>query len=613
MIDLEKEGYSLKSSSGSSKKSVEFEETLFSRIRDNKSIFIAFLVFSVAYCLISYLRYLSFTENTLDLGVNASIAYSVLHGETIVGQVMNGGIAANKLIYIPIGLIYGIFPHEYVLLFIQNIFLSFSGVVIYFMSMHFLHTKKISLLVAMTFYFYFPLAGVYWFDFHYMAFFPTFFLLGTYYYFKGDRKKWTIFLILASITDLMAPIIVFLFLFIGVFKKSYEKGSLTLNKSELAVGGLAIFIFIFPSIYSLYFFPFHYMGINYNSGIYGNVWFKAEFFLRVLWPLLFIPLFGIEFLLLLIPYGLMLFSNSYWPYESQIFFQYPSLYITTIFISFIVGLSRIKKRMKMKAHLNRILGVILLINVLLFMFFSPIGSAIPLQNENHVQEEFITGSNQSLYAFYSKTVPTEADLKLHSYINTIPKGSSVLVSGNMPEFLQGYKAVCLNSNFNQTEPNYIVTDPYSYFFNQSISVGIPQNNSPIVKINYLLNNLNYHVKDYYKGDAIYTLDAVSKPNIQGYINYTSLLPRIENNNSLCFSAPLIAPGSYNLIFNGSLQNNTLSVSFNSSYITLKEPLSNGFILKSTGFIQNLKIILKVNSLTGLKGYMEIEQTGAFSR
>ena len=142
---------------------------IFYRMHEIRWIIFIFLLFSIIYSVISYLRYISFSENVLDLGVSASLAYNVVYGTTLFGQILHGGVAVNKLIYIPIGLIYGIYPKEYFLLFIQDFFLAFSGVVLYFLSYEFTKSKKISTVVSLLFFLYFPVAGVFWFDFHYMA------------------------------------------------------------------------------------------------------------------------------------------------------------------------------------------------------------------------------------------------------------------------------------------------------------------------------------------------------------------------------------------------------------------------------------------------------------
>ena len=134
------------------------------RMHETKWVIFIFLLFSIIYSIISYLRYISFSENVLDLGVSASLAYNVVYGATFFSQILHGGVAVNKLIYIPIGLIYSIYPKEYFLLFIQDFFLAFSGVVLYFLSYEFTKSKKISTVVSLLFFLYFPIAGVFWPD-----------------------------------------------------------------------------------------------------------------------------------------------------------------------------------------------------------------------------------------------------------------------------------------------------------------------------------------------------------------------------------------------------------------------------------------------------------------
>ena len=587
--------------------------SVFYRMHEIRWIIFIFLLFSIIYSVISYLRYISFSENVLDLGVNASLAYNVVYGTTFFGQILHGGIAVNKLIYIPIGLIYGIYPKEYFLLFVQDFFLAFSGVVLYFLSYEFTKSKKISTVVSLLFFLYFPLAGVFWFDFHYMAFFPTFFLLGVYYYFRKETPKWSIFLILSAVTDLMAPVIVFLFLAIGVLRRKKNTGKFSIEKSEWAVALVSIVLFIIPNIYYARFYPGGYMGISLNQGIYSNPWFKAEFFLRILLPFLFIPLLGIEFLILLIPYGMLLFSNSYWPYESQLFFQYPSLYVPTLFIAFIVGLKRLGKITRNKKNIKKILTGILILNIVLFYLFTPIGNLVPAQKNDHPQEEYITGSSSNLYGTYAKIVPTKADIYLMSFINKIPTGSSVLVSGNTPEFLQGYKDVCLNSNFNASMPEYLVSDPYSYFFTSPIAYGITSNNTPLIKINYLLNNENYHLLYYYKGDAVYKYNSYSNTEVYGYISENISTSFSFQNGLLFYNIALLAPGFYNLTINKTLYQNATQLESQYKQITVIKQGDNYLNIKVSSFMKNIRIYLSVNKLTVERQQLVLSQYAPMNR
>ena len=586
---------------------------ILSELSKLKWVLFIFISFSIIYSAISYLRYLSFSENVYDLGVNASLAYNVIYGQTFLGQIMSGGVAANKLIYIPIGLVYAIFPKEYFLLFIQDFFLSFSGVAIYLIASEVLKSRRFSLLISLIFYLYYPLSGVFWFDFHYMAFFPTFFLLGVYYYLKRDTSKWMIFFSLASITDLMSPVIVFLFIAIMVLQRRRSTGSFKISKAELSEAILTVIIFILPSIYYLKFYPSHYIGIDLNPGIYGNIWFKSEFFIRILLPFLFIPLLGIEFLILLLPYGLLLFSNSYWPYESQILFQYPSLYVSTLFIAFIFGLKRFIRISGKRFNVKKLLAIILILNIVLFYLFTPIGNIVPVQQNDHPQEEYIVGSSTILYSTYEKVVPTKADSYLMSFINKIPHGSSVLIAGNLPELEQGYTPVCLNSNFNTSMPEYIITDPYSYFFTSPVASGAQLNNSPIIKINYLLNNFNYRLTYYYKGDALYQYRSISSPEVYGLLNETVPSVVQKGGEMSYYNVSLIAPGCYNLTLKGLTGKNNLSLELGNKQISVIGKGNNFIRIKANSYFSNIKIYLSLNSLKVVKQELELKQYRANSR
>ncbi|EQD31931.1 hypothetical protein B1B_17919, partial [mine drainage metagenome] len=71
--------------------------------------------------------------------------------------------------------------------------------------------------------------------------------------------------------------------------------------------------------------------------------YRIMFFVRMMLPVLFICLLAPEFLLIIIPYFGFAVHNSYLPYVSTMFYQYPALTAPIIFIATIIGLSRIMK------------------------------------------------------------------------------------------------------------------------------------------------------------------------------------------------------------------------------------------------------------------------------
>ncbi len=544
------------------------------------------VVFSVAFSIISYLRYLTLNQHVFDLGVNAELAYSVLHGITLPEQVLSGTVPLNKLIYVPIGIIYGLYPREYMLLFYQDIFLSLSGIFIYLIGDIILHSRKFAIIVALLWFLYYPMSGVYWFDFHYMAFFPTLFLSGVYFWIADKKKLSVIMLALAATTDLMSPVLVVLFVIIYIIKESCSKKALSFDRFQIIIIAVSLLLFLMAEIFKTGTTVQNYIDITSGGPLYSSSIFKSEFLFRVLLPLFFIPVIGIEYLFLISPYVALIFSNSYWPYESQLFFQYPSLYVPTLFVSFILGLKRLRKKIRYRSF-ARLISILLIFNIILFALFTPIGNILTKNIPVSTQEEYITGSLTNSYPIYDNLLPTQGDIKMIEFMNEIPQGSSVLVSGNLPELMQGFNPICTDSNLNHTLPQYIPVDPYSRFFTYPPG----SNNSPVVKINYLLNNFHYGFVNAFEGMIVYELNlnktSINQPNL----NY-ALKPVLLKDKSSEITIPFISPGSYTLTIPKTIHNMSQIKILNGDYgnITCTKLQSHYFTFTSLSYITTLKVM-----------------------
>lgn len=572
------------------------------------------LTFSVVYSVLSYLRYLTLNEHVFDLGVNASLAYSVLHGGTFIGQIFSGTVAMNKLIYVPVGIIYAIYPKEYMLPIYQNIFLSFSGIFVFLLADYLLKSRRIAIFVSLLWFLYFPLAGVYWFDFHYMALFPTLFLSGVYFHLIGKKRLSSVLLILGALTDLMSPLIIMIYILIFVTKGSYSKGKLVISRFEIMVLLLSMVVFIAANVFKEGTAINNYIGISSGLPLYGSFTFKSEFIVRILIPLFFIPLFGIEYLFLISPYIALIFSNSYWPYESQMFFQYPSLYASAIFISFILGLKRIRKRIKYRT-LSRVLLVLVIFNIILFALFTPLGNLVTKDVPVSSHESYITGAENQKYPIYENIFPSQKDLRFLQFLSEIPYGSSVLVSGNMPQLMQGYNAICPSSNFNVTLPHYIPVDPYSRFFTMKTVSPQGQNCSVIMKVNYLLNNFHYGFVNEFEGMVVYGLNgnisSISPPQ-----NSVSVEPIVLSNHSLILSLPLLAPGQYSILFPKTCGNivKVSILSESQGEVGPYEIHGRNVTISSTTYIQNLKVMFTSQSYTcGVSPVVNLSTLELFAR
>ncbi len=557
------------------------------------------LIFSFIFSVISYLRYYTLNEHVFDLGVNASLAYSVIHSGSLIGQIKNNSIAWNKLIYIPIGLIYGLYPKEYFLMFYQNIFLSFSGIYVYLLAIKFLDSRKLGLVLCVLWFLYFPLSGVYWFDFHYMAFFPTLFLGGIYYYYSGRYGASALFLILASATDLMAPVLVVLFLLIEIGKRTLKEKKLRLARFEIFAIIISCIIFALPNLMFTKPQIINYLDVSSNLPLYSNYLFKLEFIVRVTLPFIFISFIGIEFLILLIPVVALILQNSYWPYESQLFFQYPSLYVATIFLTLLVGLKRIRHSISKKRFKKLVFGLVVL-NVILFTLYTPVGNILTQNIPSNPGEVYLTGSIGFSYPDSSNLYPTPSDINMINFICEIPKGSSVLVSGNLPQLMQGFNPVCLNENFNKTLPKYIPVDPFSRFFLIPAAEPGLSNNSPIVKVNYLLNNYNYGIVNYFKGMTVYELNSGTQV-LHSQENYMQAKLLANGSNNFTTRISILVPGSYTFVLGNGPSQNNVSLTSNDKGLIITKGSNDTYEATTDSYLSAVSLNININSSNHFTG------------
>lgn len=157
----------------------------------NKYIYILFsfyLLYGTFWSIITVMRYLAFNSGVFDLGVSSQLLYSVTESKFLLYQNGEPTIAMNKLIYIPMGFLYSIDPDPKILLIFQSFYIPLAMFPLFGISRHYLNDDGLALLISLTYIFYYPLGGVNWFDFHFMALFPTLFLTGFYFYLKENYR-----------------------------------------------------------------------------------------------------------------------------------------------------------------------------------------------------------------------------------------------------------------------------------------------------------------------------------------------------------------------------------------------------------------------------------------
>ena len=502
---------------------------------------------TIVYSLVDFLRYQSYNASVFDLGLASQALYGVTHGQLNLKDII-----ANKLIYIPMGLAYYLSPNPVNLQYFQAFFLSLGALPIYLISREKIQGKLIPVCFALMWILYFPLGGVYWFDFHFMSLFPTFFLFGIYFSMKHNTRAALLFLFLASITDFLAPIILAFFaVYVAYTDMKYH--NIDPYRNRIAIPLLVFVLVIF--IFVIYYYGLSYFSqyiskeiLTYNPGgvaIPVTYAYKAGYFLYLMLPLLFLSLFGFEFLITLIPYAALAVVNSYYPYVNTILYQYPALTAATIFVAAILGVSRLangKKFTLKKATLRNLITGAVILNIFLAAFLTPVGN-IYTQGELSTQvTHYVAGMSRN-YNASSSIAPYGNVTPLNSVGKYIPYGSSVLIQNNMPQFTNDYNwSLPFIYNF-QLPDHYAILDTYSPYFDH-FYLGNNSSRNMMYLTNGFLRNDTYHLL--YQNGGIILLTTNDTPPVfyRGLDFKWDQILYNEMNNSV--HSTVLTPGNFSI-------------------------------------------------------------------
>ena len=287
--------------------------------RDIAIIIPVFIVFSIASSLLSYMRYITFHSTVFDLGVSSDL----------IKNALTSRVAYNKLIYFLIYPLYSLFPSQIGLMVFQDVLVSAGVFPVYFIGRKLIHNHNYALVLSLIWLLYFPLAGVEWFDFHFIALFPTIFLTG-YCLILYDKFKSSLFFILLAITTdyLAAVIVVFYLITLAIKHEKVPKYYYSIITILILIAFIGVNL-TEPS-YTLQFLSISAILKN-PSILTASLFRKILYFILDTLPVLFISFFVPEILLIL-PYAGLVFAHNYYPYFQPILYQYPALIAPEIFI-----------------------------------------------------------------------------------------------------------------------------------------------------------------------------------------------------------------------------------------------------------------------------------------
>ncbi len=500
-------------------------------------ILIAF--FTAIWSVVIIQKYYAMNSTVFDLGVSSNMMYQVIHGPSIIYQFESRSMAMNKLIYIPMALFYNIDPNPLGLEIFQAIWLSVGALPVYLIARRKTSSRFFPFAASLLYLLYFPLGGAYYFDFHFIAIFPTFFLFGFYYYVAGKLKTSIAFMFLAIISDFLIPVItVFFAIYVFIFDRR------TKRFYPAVITAISVIIFMMTIAY----FGIHYLipyggSITSGSSVAGQgvSYNILSYIFDLSFPYGFIQFLSPETMIMSIPYFALVFFNHYFAYYSPLLYQYPALVAPVIAVSFVYGYKRLEKLFN-KRYLKAIVACVIVISMVSFLLFTPPGNYATNDNSSPL----ISGANSIFGNYYALQDNREMpyDHSLFRMMDLIPKGSTVIIQNNMPQITNGYDWYLPANLSTDLRPEYIITDPYNpWFYNTSISPGYVSNMEYYV--NYYISTGMYGVYAEAQGCMLLEYGYHGQPLFFEPMKWSS-----THNGTSMFTLPFIAPGIYSVTFSG---------------------------------------------------------------
>ena len=557
-------------------------------------VILGVVIYSLIYSYITVAKYNAYNATIFDLGVNANFIYGVFHGGVSLSPNSPYFINTGKMIYLVIAPFYNIYPHEQVLLIFQSVWIALGSIPLYFLARKKLGDGLVSVAIGLTWLLYYPMAGVNWFDFHFMAMFPTFFLFGIAALEYGRKKLSLIFLILATISDFLIPLVMILFAVTLIYRRHRSKEKPVIDFLVVFLIAISLGILLITNLTH---------GLSYTTGYLrqstaptftSNYAHISLYFVRILLPLGFISILAPEYIVLLLPFFVLVSVTHDRLYTDTMFLQYPSLTAPLIFIAGVTGLHKMGKILKfplksVKLGLKRFAVVIIIFNIVLALFFTPAGNLATNSIYNENIGNSITGSN-GIYNTGSEISQQVYDHYINEMISMIPIGSSILAQNNFPQLSQGNNMVMpasILSNGSAVFPDYVLVDPYSPFFNNPVFPGESYNITAMNAFNKLFNSGYYGILADASGIELLEKNYTSAPVLYTPINYNYSLSNLK------------IPSNVNSVkVNGTEYLHIISkgTAWYGPYITLSPGNYNVNIsLKSTNTVENETLLFQISS------------------
>ena len=394
-------------------------------------------LYALVWSYIGISKFLALNAYVFDLGINAERGWLILH--------TNLGMQGYLITFLHSGIVYLLSPltgtgNFFAMIIFQAVSIASGGPALYLIAKEKGLRNGTSLLVALTYFLYFPLYGALWFDFHYQAFFVPLFLFGYLAYSKEKYYLAALIFILSGIVRFPYCIFPLAFAILELVlihrrnRQAPAKGQtlslsiLTATMLFLTIGGTLSFglAHSVPGI----------SQISYST-VFEPLLPRIMVIILFLIPLLFLPVFSYRWMIFTFPAFYLILSSSYIGYSYTHIFQgqYVSGIVPFLLLGFIdalsskrfkahkISISGFRKKLHVNGNALNVAMAALLFLVLLNAVFAPFG---PLNSYSPEPFNYHGNTNYNLSQYN----------ELSKMISLIPSNDTyVAYQNNIPEVM----------------------------------------------------------------------------------------------------------------------------------------------------------------------------------
>ncbi len=414
-------------------------------------------VYAGIWSYIGILKILSLNSYVFDLGISSERGWQILH--------TNLGLHGYLSTLFNSGIVYPLSPltgsgNFFAMIIFQAFSISMVGPAIYLLAKVKGLNSKESMLLAFSFFIYFPVYGIMWFDFHYQAFFMPLFMFAYLMYMRKNYVSSALLFFTAGIVRYPYSIFPMSFAFVELFllllKRQYEYD----RRRMVSMSILFILMIIWTALGFLNFGLFStipYSEVSQYTVTVSQTWIRLYVILLFLAPLLFLPILRIRWIVLTLPAFYLFLSSSYtwFTYPHVLQGQYTAGIVPFLFIGLIDYLGpsvkrrndrngkKSKKRIFFKSNATH-RSIFAFLAILLFfnIFFAPFS---PLNNQFGDQFNFQQNTSYNPQQFSElgsmlKMIPSSEQYIVYQnnipelFPRPLPPGGALLMGGYLGSF-----------------------------------------------------------------------------------------------------------------------------------------------------------------------------------